>query len=326
MSETLRVAAVQLCVADGDKEKNLALHEAFVRKATAGGADLVSFQECGISGYSFLEELTRADLAALAEPVPEGPSTQRLIEMARAHGIAICAGLVEAGADGRIYNTFVSVSGEGLLNRFRKLHPFVHPELSPGSEFPTFEFNGWKLGTLICYDNNLVENLRLMRLQGVELLFAPHMTGAFDIPVAGMGRIALSVWENRASDPQTLQAEILGPKGKQWLLKWLPSRAYDNGIFVVFTNGIGKDGPEVRTGNSMVLDPHGRAIAATDAPHDAIIFADCARGELAVNLGAAHLNSRRPHLYGPLAEGDGIADQSSRGVRDALRKSAGVKL
>ncbi len=42
-----------------------------------------------------------------------------------------------------------------------------------------------------------------------------------------------------------LRAEFDGLKGRAWLMKWLPARAYDNGVYVVFSNPIGMDDDQV---------------------------------------------------------------------------------
>lgn len=58
-----------------------------------------------------------------------------------------------------------------------------------------------------------------------------------------------------------------------WLMRWLPSQAHDNGMFLLFSNGIGPDGDEIRTGNAMVLDPYGDVIAETRALGDDVVVA-----------------------------------------------------
>src|SRR5215813_3373807 len=110
----LRVAAAQFEARDGDKSYNLQIICSLVRKARESGAELVSFHECSIPGYTFLESLSREQLTSLAEPVPGGPSVARLTEIARSLGIAIGAGLVEI-EDGLLYNTYVIVTADGLV-------------------------------------------------------------------------------------------------------------------------------------------------------------------------------------------------------------------
>ena len=54
----------------------------------------------------------------------------------------------------------------------------------------------------------------------------------------------------RQQNPEAIEAEFKGPKGRQWLMTWLPSRVHDNGLFLTFSNGVGLDDNEVRTGNA----------------------------------------------------------------------------
>ena len=75
-------------------------------------------------------------------------------------------------------------------------------------------------------------------------------------------------------DPAAIEAEFHGDKGRGWLMRWLPSRAHDNGIFVVFSNGVGVDDDEVRTGNAMIIDPYGRILAETWKADDDMVVAD----------------------------------------------------
>ena len=57
-------------------------------------------------------------------------------------------------------------------------------------------------------------------------------------------------------------------------MRWLPSRAHDNGLFLIFSNGVGVDDDEIRTGNAMILDPYGRILAETWKADDAMVIAD----------------------------------------------------
>src|SRR6266511_3655692 len=144
---------------DGDKPYNLGRIHDLARRAARQGAEIVSFHECSVTGYTFLRRLDRETLARLAEPVPGGPSSTVLAKTARELGILIMAGLIEAEED-RLYNTYVTVGPEGFLTRFRKLHPFITPHLSPGEGHHVADLRGLRAGFLVCYDNNLPENVR----------------------------------------------------------------------------------------------------------------------------------------------------------------------
>lgn len=60
----------------------------------------------------------------------------------------------------KIYNTYLCVSGDGLLAKHRKLNPFISQHLSTGAAYTVFETHGWRAGILICYDTNVVESAR----------------------------------------------------------------------------------------------------------------------------------------------------------------------
>jgi predicted amidohydrolase len=175
--------------------------------------------------------------------------------------------------------------------------------------------HGWRVGVLICYDNNLVENVRATALDGAEILLAPHQTGGCDSgsPHA-MGVIARTVWDNRQADPAALDAELRGDKGRGWLMRWLPSRAHDNGMFLVFSNGVGPDDDEVRTGNAMILDPYGRILRETCKAGDDLVIADLDPALRERCTGVRWIRARRPELYHPLTVPTG-QEQDTRTVR-----------
>ncbi len=312
----LRVAAVQLEHAPGDKAANMAKVRSFTQQAAAQDVELIMFPECCISGYWHLRKLSRERLTALAEPVFDGPSTQALGELAAQYGMTVGAGLVEITADDTLYNTYVVAMPNGEMQRHRKIHAFVSEYIESGSEFTVFDTpHGWRAGVLTCYDNNIGENVRITALNGAEILLAPHQTGGCDSPDPHtMGLVDKAKWKNRHRDPEAIEQELRGPKGRGWLMRWLPTRAHDNGIFLIFSNGVGVDDNEIRTGNAMILDPYGRILAETWQAGDDMVIADLDGSLLEHNTGKRWLKTRRPDLYGPLTVATGI-EQDTRTVR-----------
>jgi len=77
----------------------------------------------------------------------------------------------------------------------------------------------------------------------------------------GAGFVDPKLWENRETDPTSLRQEFDGLKGRAWLMKWLPARAYDNAIYAIFSNPIGMDADQLKNGCSMIIDPFGDIIA-----------------------------------------------------------------
>ncbi len=296
MPGDLPIAAVQFEHRDGDREYNLGRIRELSREAALAGARVVAFHECSIPAYSFAQTLSRPELFDLAEPVPDGPSVQELVRIAADLGIALVAGLFERDSQ-EIFNTAVCVTGDGLIGRHRKLHAFINPHVSSGNEVTTFDLFGWRASILICYDNNLPENPRLAALQGAQILLMPHVTGCLPSTMPGRGLVDPVLWKNRQRDPVPLRQELNGPKGRGWLMRWLPARAWENGVYVVFTNPIGMDAGQVRNGNSMVLDPFGEVIAECTQLGDDLCIGVCTPEKLQRASGQRYLRARRPELY-----------------------------
>jgi predicted amidohydrolase len=293
----IRIATAQFETRKGDKAFNLSRIEELAGRAAEQGAKVVCFHELCIPSYTFLRNLERDELLSLAEEVPSGKSTSRLIQTAARHDVALLAGLVEREAD-RLYNTYVCVTAEGMVARFRKLHPFISRHLSPGSEYVVFDLFGWKCGILICYDNNIIENVRATVLLGAELIFAPHVTCCTPSSMPGRGWVDKRLWENRQRDPDALRKEFDSMKGKGWLMRWLPARAYDNGVYLVFSNPIGMEDDQVKNGNSMIFDPFGEIIAECRSFDDETAIGFCTADKLQLAGGFRYRNARRPELYG----------------------------
>jgi predicted amidohydrolase len=293
----LRIATAQFENKSGDKEYNLSVIDRLSKKAAADGADAIAFHECSISGYSFARKLSLEQMLALSEPIPNGKAMQRLQAIATKNQIAILAGLFEKDEAGDIYKAYVCVDKTGLLAKHRKLHPFVNKYIKPGNEYTVFELHGWKCGILICYDNNIIENVRATRLLGADILFMPHVTMCTPSTRPGAGFVDPVLWENRESDPTSLRMEFDGLKGRAWLMKWLPARAYDNALYAIFSNPIGMDDDQLKNGCSMILDPYGDILAECRSFSDEYTIATITSDKLTMAGGYRYLKARRPELY-----------------------------
>lgn len=292
----INIATVQFEHRSGDKAYNLSVIGQMAEKAIGLGADVVSFHELSITGYTFLKDLDMQEMFDLSEEVKTGPSVKRLNEIAGDLGIVVMAGLVER-YKGKLYNTYVAVDGKNILGVFRKLHPFINKHLSPGNGYLVFEINGWKCSILICYDNNIIENVRAVTLKGAQILFAPHVTGGTPSPMPGRGYIDQELWANREKDPEAIKKELNGMKGRGWLMRWLPTRAFDNGIYVVFSNNIGMDYDHIKTGNAMIIDPYGDILTEAERLGDDIVSATLTSEKLWKAGGYRYLHARKPDLY-----------------------------
>jgi predicted amidohydrolase len=312
----IRTATVQFQHAPGDKAHNLERIRHYVEEAAAAGVEIIVFPEMCITGYWHVRKLSREGVEALAEPVPDGPSSEFLLSLSRQHGMSIGAGLIERAGDGSLYNAYLVAMPDGQWAVHRKLHVFVSPFLSSGDRYTVFDTpHGCRVGVLICYDNNIVENARATALLGAEILLAPHQTGGCDsVSPRGMKPVDAALWAHREDDPQAIRDELCGPKGRGWLMRWLPSRAHDNGMFLLFSNGVGPDDDEIRTGNAMILDPYGEVVAESHEAGDALVVATLDASVLPTSSGRRWLRARRPELYEPLIRRTG-QEQETRRVR-----------
>ncbi|HEU5148706.1 MAG TPA: nitrilase family protein [Chryseosolibacter sp.] len=298
--EKLKISTAQFENKSGDKKYNLGVIAALSAEAAKQGAQAVAFHECSITGYTFARHLTREQMLDLAEFIPTGESIGELQKIAKRNNIVVLAGLFEKDEADKIYKAYVAVGPEGLLARHRKIHPFINPHITPGDSYTIFDLNGWKCGILICYDNNVIENVRATALLGADIIFMPHVTMCTPSSRPGAGFVDPELWTNREKDPTTLRMEFDGLKGRAWLMKWLPARAYDNAVYAVFSNPIGMDDDQLKNGCSMILDPFGDVIAECRKLDNDIVTATLYPEKLKQAGGYRYRKARRPDLYGAI--------------------------
>ncbi|WP_313580172.1 nitrilase family protein [Chishuiella sp.] len=295
--DKIKISSAQFETRNNDKIYNLSIIEKLAKKASQEGADVIAFHECSITGYSFARFLNREQMIDLAEYVPNGESTKKLIEIATKYNIVILAGLFEKDENDNLFKSYICIDKNGLIAKHHKLHPFINPHLTAGNSYTIFEINGWKCGILICYDNNVIENVRATKLLGADIIFMPHVTMCTPSSRPGAGFVDPILWENREVDPTSLRLEFDGMKGRAWLMKWLPARAYDNGIYVVFSNAIGMDDDQLKNGCSMILDPFGDILAECRDLDDSFVTVTITSDKLIAAGGYRYVNARRPSLY-----------------------------
>lgn len=295
--DKLKISSAQFENRSGDKAYNLSVMDKLSQKAAAEGSQVVAFHECSITGYTFARHLSKKQMLDVAEFIPDGDSVSKLIALARKNNISILAGLFEKDKDDNLFKAYVCVDKNGLIAKYRKLHPFINPHLTPGNQYCVFDLHGWKCGILICYDNNIIENVRATKLLGADIIFMPHVTMCTPSSRPGAGFVNPQLWENREHDPTSVRLEFDGMKGRDWLMKWLPARAYDNATYVVFSNPIGMDDDQLKNGCSMIIDPFGDVIAECRALGDDLASVIITPEKLTQAGGFRYIKARRPDLY-----------------------------
>lgn len=295
--DKIKISTAQFEHRSGDKIYNLSVIEKLSQKASLEGSNAIAFHECSITGYTFARHLSKEQMLDLAEFIPAGESILKLTAIAKKYDIAVLAGLFEKDENDNLFKAYVCVDKNGLVAKHRKLHPFINPYLVPGNSYCVFELQGWKCGILICYDNNVIENVRATTLAGADIIFMPHVTMCTPSTRPGAGFVDPKLWENREADPTSLRIEFDGMKGRGWLMKWLPARAYDNAIYAIFSNPIGMDDDQLKNGCSMILDPFGDILAECRSFDDSFVTATLTPEKLTQAGGHRYIKARRPELY-----------------------------
>ena len=306
--ENIKISTAQFENKSNDKDYNLSIIDKLSKQAAIQGAKMIAFHECSITGYTFARNLSRSQMLELAEIIPGGKSIDKLIQIAEKNNIAVLAGLFEKDKDNNLFKAYICVNKHGVVAKHRKLHPFINPHLLPGDQYTVFEFDGWKCGILICYDNNVIENVRANALLGANIIFMPHVTMCTPSTRPGAGFVDPKLWKNRNNDPLALHKEFDGPKGREWLMKWLPARAYDNAVYVVFSNPIGMDDDQLKNGCSMIIDPFGDVIGECRSLNDEFVIGELTPEKLTQAGGFRYTQARRPELYKDIIGADHKAE------------------
>jgi predicted amidohydrolase len=271
--DDLKVAAVCMNARPGDIERNLDRIQAFVSEASAKGADIVCFPELSVTGYI----LNRP--GEIYEGLNPSKITERLVYMARKAEIVLIAGLIEISGDDKPFITQVVAGPEGPLGIYRKTHlsPPEKDIYNSGEEIKVFSHCKATFGVQLCYEAHFPEISTVMSLMGADILFVCH------------------------ASPRGNPAKKL----RSWL-RHLPGRAFDNGLFVVACNQVGK----IREGLSfpgvaLILAPDSQTLATYAGQEEKMIFADLEAKpleEVRQHRMKYFLPQRRPHLYKKIVE------------------------
>lgn len=265
-TDTLTLSLWQCAYATSTAEA-LAQLDFIAAQARAQGAQVLVCPEMSLTGY----QIGATAVATLAEPA-DGALAQAVAATAQRHRIAILYGYPEHNAQDKPYNAvqFIGADGERIAN-YRKTHLFGsidRAQFSPGPQAPAvFDWNGWRLGLLVCYDIEFPEPARSLALQGADLVLVPT-------------------------------ANMLAFDEVQRVL--LPARALENRVFVAYANACGQEGDTRYGGLSTVCGPTG--VVLTQAGRvDTLCLTRLSRTALRDARIHSPLGDRRSDLHGSLA-------------------------
>ena len=187
----IRAALVQLTVSD-DPAANLAVTQARIAEAAAGGAGFVLTPEC-----TNILSSNRAHQRAVLRHEADDPTLAALRIQAAELGIWLLIGslgVLTHDADGRFANRSLLISPDGAVAaRYDKIHMFdvnvseteVYRESAayrPGARAVLAEAPFARIGMTVCYDVRFPHLYRRLAKAGAQILTVPaafnHITGA----------------------------------------------------------------------------------------------------------------------------------------------------
>lgn len=273
---TVTIAGAQINPKIKKNRQNLEKLLAETRKASENGADLVVFPECALSGYMYT---SLGEAMPFMETIP-GESTEKVAALCKELKVHVIYGMLEKDSK-KCYNAAALVGPAGVVGKYRKAHlPFLGIDrfVTRGDlPFKVHRTPVGRIGINICYDCTFPEGARVMALQGADIIVVP------------------TNW----------------PTGREKVPECIvPTRAYENRVFVVAVNRIGEEGWAKFIGHSKIADPAGNTLAEASSDKEEIIYAEInlaeARqkrmvfnpGEFEVDL----FHDRRPDMYGEIAK------------------------
>ncbi len=275
---------------DGAVEKNMQRLEEAVHHAKKFEAQLLSFPELYLHGYTLDPESGRA----VAE-TKDAPRMAQARQVAKENGMGLLVPYAEKsdGSEGKtfVYDSIAVINENGeLLDSYRKTHLYAQQERDNWdfgeSDYPVHRIHGFPVGVLNCYECEFPELVRIFALKGAKLVVGPTAADRYYRMPNG----------ERSQVPYPDVSRVL-----------FPAHAYAITLFFAYSN---RWGYEARSGdvwhyrgNSIVYGPHGDVIVAANHEQDTLLVADCVPayyGRTHPEPGYFYLQDRRPELYGQL--------------------------
>jgi len=286
MSRIIKAALIQAASTHDGAEDPKVIRSAMIDKhirmiedAAKKGVQVLCLQELFYGPYFCAEQETR--WYSITEQIPDGPTTQLMMETAKRLGMVIVVPIYEVDGTGIYYNTASVIDADGTyLGKYRKHHiPQCQPGFwekfyfRPGNlGYPVFQTAVGKVGVYICYDRHFPEGARCLGLNGAEIIFNPSAT------VAGLSE---HLWKIEQ-----------------------PAHAVANQYFVGAINRVGKESPwniGEFYGQSYFCDPRGQMVAVASREHEELLIADLDLSLIeTVRNTWQFYRDRRPESYGAI--------------------------
>ncbi|NQV23137.1 MAG: hypothetical protein HQ518_02120 [Rhodopirellula sp.] len=290
--ESFRIAAVSMNSPFSELDRVFTQMDDYCRQAAEADVRAVLFPELLIHSHC------NPKTWELAEPVPDGPSVQRCIVMAKKYGLVLSVGISEKPRD-IVFNTQFLVGPKGYIGKQRKIHMSRDETLyyKGGREIEVHDLGFCKVGTIICYDNQFPEVARILALKGADVLLMPHAA-------------RLRMWNDTPESAAAARQHSI-----DFFTSCYAMRARENACFAVLANMAGRaghldtypaDSPAQphHCGGAIVFAPDGEVLATTqcDEIRDEMVICELDSRRLAAERSLPNytLRTRRPELYDEL--------------------------
>ncbi len=267
------LACVQSDVQFADVRANLTTVTNTLDRLGRQQVDLAVFPECMLTGYAF-DSRDEASGVAIEE---SGPEIAEIVAAAQGADLALTVGTLIRDND-RLFNAALLIDGSGIVGRYHKVHlphlgvdRFVDRGEIPYQAY-TLSGSGARVGMGICYDSSFPEPMRVLGLDGADI-------------------IALGTnWPVAASRT----AEIVPP-----------ARSMENHLFFVAANRIGRERGFDFCGLSSICGPDGVEFARAAGAESTILLSEvdlhAARNKRIERTPGKHVidrfADRRPEFY-----------------------------
>ena len=281
------IACVQSDVSFADPQANLQRvlswmdhADRLAGRSTSALPELLVFPECMLTGYCFDSRQQAMDVA-----LPESsPIFASIADAAQRRQCHVSVGFLEQSGQ-QLFNAAALIGPTGIVSIYRKIHlphlgvdRFVDRGDRPyGAVAVNCESGPVKIGLAICYDASFPEPMRVLGLDGAEI-------------------IALGTnWPVEA----TRTPELVPP-----------ARSMENHLYFVAANRVGTENGFAFSGRSSICGPDGVVLASSDDDQEALLLADVdlqsARDKSIERTKGSHrinrFDDRCPQFYGAIVE------------------------
>ncbi len=262
------------------------------------GARIVFLPELMLTGHGGHPKMIEN-----AQPVPDGPLCEAMLQISERLQICICVGIAEKTRS-NVYNSQIVVDGGVYMGLQRKIYLSMDEYcfFAPGQTIELFDLGDIRFGISICYDNCFPEMALIHALNKVDLILSPHA-----------GRVG--VWPDPLTDE--FRVQTIENQQKIWR-KIHITRAFDHNVYVLLNNAVGpsttglkeldeyqtdtvtaadpKDVVANHAGTVMGVDPAGEVFLKTSATDfvDEIVTVELDLDKRVVNHRQSQ--NRQPHL------------------------------